>query len=75
MQPKFDREYALQIPPTGDFNKYVDTALDNDEISLDEWYEITIYILRNYTLRQIIHAHNQEMAAMSSLFLYPLVHS
>jgi hypothetical protein len=44
-----DKDYALSIPPSGDFNAYVNAALDNNEISLDEWYEIKkIYFTKCY---------------------------
>jgi len=35
-----DKEYALSIPAAGDFNGYVNAALENNEITKDEWYEI-----------------------------------
>ena len=44
-----DKNYALSIPPSGDFNGYVNAALENGEITKDEWYEINkIYFTKCY---------------------------
>jgi len=44
-----DKNYALSIPAAGDFNGYVNAALENNKISKDEWYEINkIYFTKAY---------------------------
>jgi len=44
-----DREYALSLPPAGDFNSYVNAALANNEITKDDWYELNdIYFTKAY---------------------------
>lgn len=44
-----DKNYALSIPPSEDFNAYINAALDNNEISLEEWYELSnIYYTKCY---------------------------
>jgi hypothetical protein len=44
-----DRSYALSLPLANDFNAYVNAALDNNEISKDEWYEINkVYFTNLY---------------------------
>lgn len=35
-----DKNYALSLSPAKDFSHYVKTALENNEITLDEWYEL-----------------------------------
>lgn len=35
-----DKNYALSLPLASDFNAYINSALDNNEISKDEWYKI-----------------------------------
>ncbi|MCL2775205.1 MAG: class I SAM-dependent methyltransferase [Oscillospiraceae bacterium] len=35
-----DKDYALSMANFNEFNTYVNAALDNDEITKDEWYEI-----------------------------------
>jgi len=43
MERKFDRDYALSLPPNGevDFNDYLNTAFENYEIDKEEFYEIS----------------------------------
>ena len=49
MAQKYDRDYALSIPPTGDFNAYVIAAFENYEISEEELYEIqNVYFTKCY---------------------------
>ena len=49
----------------GDFNGYVDAALDNDEISIDEWYEInkeyftTLYLSQDNPRAQSGHGGDE----------------
>jgi len=44
-----DRNYALSLPLANDFNAYVNAALENNEISKDEWYEINkVYFTKLY---------------------------
>ena len=45
-----DKDYALSLPTTSnDFNAYVDAAIINGEISMDEWYELNkIYFTKSY---------------------------
>jgi len=44
-----DREHALSLPLASDFNRYVNAALANGEITKDEWYEINkIYFTALY---------------------------
>ena len=35
-----DRNSALSLPASGDFNGYINTTLANGEISKEEWYEL-----------------------------------
>lgn len=44
-----DKNYALSLPLANDFNAYVNAALDNNEISKDEWYDINkVYFTKLY---------------------------
>ena len=44
-----DKNYALSLPLANDFNTYIDAALDNNEISKNEWYELNnIYFTNLY---------------------------
>ena len=44
-----DKNYALALPLAKDFNDYVNAALDNLEISKDDWYELNkIYFTKLY---------------------------
>ena len=44
-----DRNYALSFPLAKDFNEYVNAALDNNEITKDEWYDINkVYFTNLY---------------------------
>jgi len=60
-----DRSYALALPLAKDFNVYVDTALANNEINKDEWYEINntyftkLYLSTNNPRLQSGHGGNE----------------
>ena len=44
-----DKNFALSLPRANDFNAYVNSALCNNEISKDEWYEINkVYFTKLY---------------------------
>lgn len=44
-----DKNYALSLSRAKDFNAYVNAALENSEISKDEWYEINkVYFTKLY---------------------------
>ena len=44
-----DKNYALSLPFAKDFNVYVNAALENNEITKDEWYEINnVYFTKLY---------------------------
>lgn len=68
-----DKEYALSLPLANDFNDYVNAALNNNEISKDEWYEInkdyftTLYLSQNNPRGQSGHGGDEYHYAYSHL--------
>ena len=75
-----DKNYALSFPMAGDFNGYVDAALDNDEISIDEWYEInkeyftTLYLSQDNPRAQSGHGGDEYHYLFSHLQIIDAIH-
>lgn len=47
-----DRDYALSLPLANDFNAYVNAALEHNEITMEQWYEINKVYFTNLYLSQ-----------------------